>query len=81
LEERRKTKQNKDLARSQASLLFDAELPRKQIQIKFCLFSLKDAGVRGSLFGLLPCTLVSPYEHKNSQHQALTGTERQRALI
>lgn len=33
-----KTKQNKDLARSPASLVFDADLPRKQIEIKLCLF-------------------------------------------
>lgn len=37
----KKTKQN--LVRSQATLLSNAELRRKQTQIKFSLFSLEDA--------------------------------------
>lgn len=54
-----KTKQNKDLARSQASLLSDAELPRKQAQVKFSLFP---EGYLRRGFALCPpsrlCTLL-----------------------
>lgn len=73
-----KTKQNKDLARFQTSMLFDTELPRKQAQVRFPLLSPQGAREKGWLCALCPCPAPSLFLVTTGLPElGPVGTERQ----